>query len=146
MSSVFAGAHFQADLSSLRHLEEIAASRNIELRVGETITEISVETLKYLLSAIEQAVDEKLTERFLTTQQAAKQLGVSRPTLIKLLEQQNITTHSTGSHRRISETEVERLKDYLTTRRSQGLQLIRGISEFENLYESTIDTNPFVRN
>ncbi|MDR1187787.1 MAG: excisionase family DNA-binding protein [Bifidobacteriaceae bacterium] len=49
----------------------------------------------------------------LTTTEAARQLGVSRPTLMKLIDSGQLAAHKVGSHRRI------RTEDLLTLRHAQ---------------------------
>ena len=58
----------------------------------------------------------------LTTQQAADILNVSRPHLIKLLEEGSIPFTKVGRHRRIEADDVFRYKDELVSRRSKALQ------------------------
>jgi excisionase family DNA binding protein len=57
----------------------------------------------------------------LTTQQAADYLNVSRPYLIKILEEHKIPFHKTGTHRRIL---FEDLVNYKTSIDSQRRQIL----------------------
>lgn len=59
----------------------------------------------------------------LTTQQAADLLGVSRPTLIKMLEDGKIPYERPGEHRRL------RLDDVLTYRARRGAEQDRALTE-----------------
>jgi excisionase family DNA binding protein len=75
-------------------------------------------------------------EQELTTQQAADLLSVSRPYLIKLLENGQIPYHHVGSHRRIRMGDLldyKRSRDRL--RRDHLNELVR-VSESLGLYES----------
>ena len=46
------------------------------------------------------------TPNNLTTQQAASLLGVSRPTVVRLIESGKLTAHMVGTHRRVSLVDV----------------------------------------
>jgi excisionase family DNA binding protein len=75
-------------------------------------------------------------EQELTTQQAADLLSVSRPYLIKLLENGQIPYHHVGSHRRIrigDLLEYKRSRDRL--RRDHLNEMVR-VSESLGLYDS----------
>ena len=73
-------------------------------------------------SAIVVALDEHLT-----TQEAADLLGISRPTLVKLLDEGQIPYRRVGSHRRVA------LADVLAYREARGQ---RQKDAFERLFEA----------
>jgi excisionase family DNA binding protein len=62
--------------------------------------------------------------QMLTTQQAADILNVSRPYLIKLLDQKLIAHEKVGRHRRIRAEDVFRYKNERDTRRSKALDAL----------------------
>jgi len=57
----------------------------------------------------------------LTTQEAANLLNVSRPHLIRLLEEQKIPFHKTGTHRRIRFADIEAYKATFEKQRQAAL-------------------------
>jgi excisionase family DNA binding protein len=69
----------------------------------------------------------------LTTQQAADLLNVSRPFLIKLLEEQRIPFTKTGRHRRIRAEELFRYKDERDGRRAHALAAMAKFDADEGL-------------
>jgi excisionase family DNA binding protein len=71
--------------------------RQIEL--PDTIQELLLKILKSLQAG--KAVSIVAEHQELTTQRAANILGVSRPFLVRLLEDGHIPFHMVGSHRRI---------------------------------------------
>lgn len=58
----------------------------------------------------------------LTTQQAADLLNVSRPFLVKLLEQDRLPFRKVGKHRRIRFSDVLRVKQQHEAQRAEALQ------------------------
>ncbi len=58
----------------------------------------------------------------LTTQQAADLLNVSRPFLVKLLENKEIPYHKIGTHRRVYAEDIFKYKRAIEQKRSQVLE------------------------
>lgn len=71
----------------------------------------------------------------LTTQQAAELLGVSRPYLIRLLEQGQIPYHKVGTHRRIRMGDLLSYKERRDQKRREELRELRRVSEALGLYD-----------
>ena len=90
--------------------------------------------LKYLLSEFAAGHSVTLGDppTQLTTQQAATWLGMSRPHLIKLLEQGEMTFHRVGNQRRINFQEV---KAFQRKRREAILDELAAESQRLDLYD-----------
>ena len=71
----------------------------------------------------------------LTTQEAAEILGVSRPHLVKLLEQEKVPHHKVGKHRRIRLDDLLVYKHRRDSKRREILDQIRADSEELGLYD-----------
>ena len=71
-----------------------------------------------------QAVTVAPEETKLTTQEAADRLGISRPTLVRLLEQQKIPYTQPGRHRRVELADVLAFQEAEHERRSRILDEI----------------------
>lgn len=65
----------------------------------------------------------------LSTQQTADLLGVSRPHVVKLLEQGEIAYTKTGKHRRVLLSDVLTYRDRQAGRRSEALDELARLSE-----------------
>ncbi len=70
-----------------------------------------------------------------TTQEAADFLNVSRPFLIKLLEEHKIPFVKVGSHRRIRFSDVLMYKKRQDEVRKHGLAEITHLAEDEGVYD-----------
>jgi len=79
--------------------------------------------LRQVIEAMDQglAVTVAPQSQTMTTQQAAELLGVSRPTLIRLLETDRIPYERVGSHRRV------RLRDVLAYRDQRRAEQYRAL-------------------
>ena len=71
----------------------------------------------------------------LTTQQAAQILGVSRPTVVRLIESGNLRAHMVGTHRRVTLTDVLEHADATARNRRQALDDMVREAEDLGLYE-----------
>ncbi len=67
------------------------------------------------------AVNVTPVQAVLTTQEAADMLNVSRPFLVKLLENGKIPFHKTGAHRRIYYKDIIDYKSHIDSQRTQSL-------------------------
>ncbi len=75
-------------------------------------------------------------EEELTTQQAADLLQVSRPYLIRLLEEGKICYHLVGSHRRVRLADLLDYKNTRDARRQANISEMARVSESLGLYDS----------
>lgn len=85
-----------------------------DLELPKSMTEFLVRILTELSNG--NMVDIVPIHAELTTQEAANHLNVSRPFLIKLLEQKKIRFHKVGSHRRIK---FEDLREFMAQHEAQ---------------------------
>jgi excisionase family DNA binding protein len=94
-----------------------------------------------LRQAVSQLTRHKLVtivplDRELTTQEAAALLNISRPYLIRLLEQGAIPYSKTGTHRRIRYDDLMRYKVARDASREQALDELTRINQEMGLYEA----------
>lgn len=131
-------------LDALVHLlDEPGAKPATEIRGpgGETIV-LPAEVFELLRDVVKamsegQAVTIAPVHQRLTTQEAAELLGVSRPTLIKLLDGGEIAFEQPGRHRRLLLTEVLAYRDRRSTRRRAALDEMAEIAYEAGMYELT---------
>jgi len=98
--------------SESKILSEKNKSVNIRFGNSKKVVEIPLKAYQFLHSILSNMAEGKSvvllpTDAELSTQEAAELLKVSRPHIVKLLEQQKIPYRKVGSHRRIQ------LKDLL---------------------------------
>lgn len=90
-----------------------------------------------LLSYMDRGIRVELlpTHSQLTTQEAADVLGVSRPHLIKLLDNGTIPHYMVGKHRRIRLDELLVYKDRRDSERREALDRVKAKSDELGLYD-----------
>jgi excisionase family DNA binding protein len=76
-------------------------------------------------------------EPLLTTQEAADILGISRPTLVRLLEAGEITYEMRGSHRRVRFSELMKYAERAAREREASLHEIARTNEELGLYDES---------
>ena len=107
------------------------APNGVKIRIQESGMDITVprkalELLQFILSSMAQgkAVSLITSDSEVTTQQAADMLNVSRPHLVKLLEQGALPFKKVGSHRRILLEDLLAYESKQKKQREQQLQLL----------------------
>jgi len=124
-----------AQLDDLRAAELVLAD-GTRLPLPEPIAEVLSEVASALAQG--QAVTVAPQHTTLTTQQAADLLGVSRPTLVKLLEAGELPYTQPGRHRRIRLTELLAYRERIRTERKEGLDELARISDDAGLYDDEV--------
>lgn len=115
-----------------RQLEDVPAN---ELRVAVTDSngdrvEIPTNLAAFLRSALRAASTDQpvalmgLPEQ-LTSAEAARKLGISRPTLLKMARENRIPSHKVGSHTRFFTHDVQDLAHQLTDNATASLNALR---------------------
>jgi len=89
-----------------------------------------------------QAVTIAPVHQRLTTQEAAEVLGISRPTLVKLLESGEIPFERPGRHRRVKLVDVLTYRDRVSTQRHDSLDRMVEIADQSGMYELTATPKP----
>jgi excisionase family DNA binding protein len=94
--------------------------RGEEMVIPQSLYAVLVQAIRQLMSG--RAISIVPVMAALTTQQAADILNVSRPFLVKLLDQGTMPFHKTGTHRRVY------LRDLLAYKRKRDLASHRALS------------------
>jgi len=71
----------------------------------------------------------------LTTEQAAEVLGVSRPTVVRLIDAGKLPARMVGTHRRVTLADVLVYRNESTQRRRDGLERMARHAEDLGLYD-----------
>lgn len=120
--------------------DSLTTGKALRLQLGDVVCEIHGElanTIVNLISAVGsgRAVEVNHLPDQLTTGQAADLLGVSRPTVVSLVDTGRLPGTRIGTHRRIATTDVLAYRDRVRTQSQTGLQEIVAISRDLGLYD-----------
>ncbi len=107
-----------------------------ELRLPSEVFEVLREVVGAMATG--QAVTVAPIHQRLTTQEAADLLGVSRPTLVKLLESGEIGFEQPGRHRRVRLDDVLEYRRRRSTQRRESLDRMVEIAQDSGMYEQTV--------
>ena len=107
--------------------------RNLRVQIAETeeIVELPVSAVRLLVDLLTNMAEGNAVTLMpihaeLTTQQAADLIGISRPYLIKLLEDREIKYHMVGTHRRIY---FQDLKNYMVKNKQAREEALNELAE-----------------
>jgi excisionase family DNA binding protein len=128
-------------MSELERLVEEGSTRLVapdgrQIGLPDTVKELLLKILKSLQAG--KAVSIVAEHQELTTQRAANILGVSRPFLIRLLEDGYIPFHMVGSHRRIYLQDLLAYKHRRDSARHEALDQLAKIELEAGTYEKVV--------
>jgi excisionase family DNA binding protein len=102
--------------------------RNLRVRVPETdeVIELPASAVRLLVDLLSEMADGNAVTLIpihaeLTTQQAADLIGVSRPFLVRLLEEEEIPHRKVGTHRRVLFRDLMQYKQRIDAKRNETL-------------------------
>ena len=112
------------------------STKEIEIGVGgeKDHVKIPASAFRFLSTILEHMADGKAisiipADAEITTQQAADMLNVSRPHVVKLLEEGELPFHKIGTHRRIKLKDLEAYRARMEKEREEALTELTRISQ-----------------
>jgi excisionase family DNA binding protein len=132
----------EAEVDAIKQLEDIlnensplklVAGNNEEMTIPDSVCCVLRQVVQAMASGKNVSIVTYNPE--ITTQQAADLLNVSRPYLIKLLEQGELPYILVGTHRRVKFEDLIKYKQQRDTKRRELLQELIEISEEAGLYD-----------
>ncbi|AFZ30555.1 DNA binding domain protein, excisionase family [Gloeocapsa sp. PCC 7428] len=105
------------------------------------VSESTYQVLRQVIEAIKagRAITIVSHEQELTTQQAANLLNVSRPYLIKLLEQGEIPHIKVGTHRRVRFQDLMQYKEQRDSKRREAMKQLTQFLQDEGFYDAKMN-------
>jgi excisionase family DNA binding protein len=101
------------------------------------VPDLVVDLLRQVCAVLDRGDGVVVSEvaRELTTSEAARVLGVSRPTLISLLEKGEIASHKVGTHRRVALTDVLAYRRQRIAQQRQAYEAMMAEQDALGIYE-----------
>lgn len=123
-----------------RARSEAARGRPLRVVAGDVHVDIDgrvADTLVEVLRAAAEGARLEVTEiqRDLTTGQAADLLGVSRPTVVAMIDRGDLAATRVGTHRRVAAADVLRLRRASRSTASRSLDELAALSQDLGLYD-----------
>ncbi|MCC5608539.1 helix-turn-helix domain-containing protein [Nostoc sp. CHAB 5834] len=112
---------------------KLVGANGEKITIPEPIYQVLLQVVHAMASG--KAISIIPQQQELTTQQAAEYLNVSRPYLIKLLEQGDIHYIKVGSHRRVRFDDLMKYKQHRDTKRREGLKEFTQFLQNEGFYD-----------
>ena len=104
-----------------------------EISIPESVYQVLYQAVHALASG--KIISIVIQDRELTTQKAADLLKVSRPHLIKLLDQGEIPCVRVGTHRRVRFDDLMKYKEQRDSKRREGMKQFTQFLEAEGFYD-----------
>ena len=120
-------------LENVRRVPKLVGPDGEEIELPQSLFVMLRQIVHYLLNG--RAVTIVPLNKELTTQEAADILNVSRPYLIKILEEGVIPYTKIGTHRRIRFVDLMVYKKYRDEKRKKGLAELTRLSQEMGLYD-----------
>lgn len=102
-------------------------SKRDSRRLPQELTEVLAQVIEAIARG--GAVTVSTLPKELTTTVAARELGVSRPTLMKMIRNGDIAAHRVGTHHRVKTDEVQRFREDRLARQRKAIEELRDIEE-----------------
>jgi len=115
-------------------LDVLSADAGVSLVTSDGVHVDLPDELRRVLDAAAQALAEGrevvmgTKDTYVTTQEAADMLGVSRPTMVRILDLGELACERPGSHRRVKLADLARYEQHVADRRGH-LDRLRDMSE-----------------
>ena len=128
----------------LKALQQLISHRDgeqahllIEGAGSVVVPDLLVDLLSQVCAVLDRGDGVVLSEvaRELTTSEAARVLGVSRPTLIALLDKGDIASHRVGTHRRVALGDVLRYRRQRVAQQREAYEAIMREQDDLGIYE-----------
>jgi len=119
-------------LGNVNRVPKLVGPDGEEIELPKSVFQVLRQLVYHL--AHDRVVTVVPVNKELTTQEAADILNVSRPYLIKLLEQGDIPFTKTGTHRRIRFSDLMEYKKHRDSERRKGLEELTQLSQELGLY------------